>query len=49
MATGVNVKMGVTGVSEFKRSMKDSETAVRTLSEALKLNESQLKAKANIT
>ena len=47
MATGVNVKMGVTGVSEFKRSMKDSETAVRTLSEALKLNESQLKATGN--
>lgn len=40
---GVNVKMGVSGVNEFKRGMKDSESAVKTLNEQLKLNESQLK------
>ena len=40
---GVNVKMGVSGVNEFKRSMNESKEAVRTLNEALKANEAQLK------
>lgn len=40
---GVTVKMGVSGVSEFKRSMKESESAVKTLNSQLALNESQLK------
>ena len=40
---GVNVKMGVSGVNEFKRAMNDSKEAVRTLNEALKANEAQLK------
>ena len=31
---GVNVKMGVSGVNEFKRAMNDSKEAVRTLNEA---------------
>lgn len=44
MATGVNVKMGVSGIQQFKQGMKDSENAVKTLNEALKLNEAQLKA-----
>lgn len=44
---GVNVKMGVTGVSEFKRSMKDSESAVKALNAQLALNESQLKLNGN--
>ena len=44
---GVNVKMGVTGVSEFKRGMKEAESAVSTLNSALKLNESELKATGN--
>ena len=44
---GVNVKMGVTGVSEFKRSMKDSESAVKSLNAQLALNESQLKMNGN--
>ena len=47
MATGVNVKMGVTGVSEFKRGMKDAEGAVKSLDEQLKLNEAQLKLNGN--
>ena len=38
MATGVNVKMGVSGVSQFKQGMKESEQAVKTTTEALKLN-----------
>ena len=41
---GVSVKMGVTGVAEFKRSMNDSKEAVKTLSAALKMNEEALKA-----
>ena len=44
---GVNVKMGVTGVSEFKKGMKEAESAVSTLNSALKLNESELKATGN--
>lgn len=44
MATGVNVKMGVTGVSQFKQNMKQAQTSVKTLDEALKLNEAQFKA-----
>lgn len=44
MATGVNVKMGVSGVQQFKQGMKESQAAVRTLDQALKLNEQQLKS-----
>ena len=47
MATGVNVKMGVSGVSQFKQGMKESQQAVKTLDEALKLNEAQLKLNGN--
>jgi hypothetical protein len=41
---GVNVKMGVSGVAEFKRSMKESQTAVKTLDQELKKSEAQYKA-----
>lgn len=44
MATGVNVKMGVSGVQQFKQGMKESQSAVKTLDQALKLNEQQLKS-----
>ena len=44
MATGVNVKMGVSGVQQFKQGMKESQQAVKTLDQALKLNEQQLKS-----
>lgn len=44
MATGVNVKMGVTGVSQFKKDMKEAQASVKTLDAALKLNEEQFKA-----
>ena len=47
MATGVNVKMGVSGLSDFKRSMGDAEASVKTLTAALKLNESQLQMNGN--
>ena len=40
---GVNVKMGVSGVSQFKSSMKDAQASVKNLNEQLKLNETQLK------
>ena len=41
---GVNVKMGVSGVAQFKQGMKESESAVKTLNAALKLNEAQFQA-----
>ena len=44
MATGVNVKMGVSGVAQFKASMKESQAAVKNLDQQLKLNEEQLKS-----
>ena len=44
MATGVNVKMGVSGVSRFKQDMKQAQSSVKTLDEALKLNEKQFQA-----
>lgn len=44
---GVNVKMGVTGVSDFKRNLGNAQSAVKALNEALKANESQLKLNGN--
>jgi len=44
MANGVNVKMGVSGVSQFKQGIKQAQTSVKTLDQALKLNEKQFKA-----
>ena len=41
---GVNVKMGVSGVTQFKQSMTQAKNSVKTLDEALKLNEKQFKA-----
>ena len=41
---GVNVKMGVSGIQQFKQGMKESQAAVKTLGAELKLNEQQLKA-----
>lgn len=40
---GVNVKMGVSGVQQFKKAMQESKAAVKTLDAELKLNEQQLK------
>lgn len=47
MASGVNVKLGVSGISQFKQGMKDSQAAVKNLEQQLKLNEAQLKATGN--
>ena len=47
MASGVSVKMGVSGVAQFKQGMKESQQAVKTLDEQLKLNEAQLKINGN--
>ena len=44
---GVSVKMGVTGVAQFKQGMKESQAAVKALDQALKLNEAQLKLNGN--
>lgn len=44
MATGPSVKMRVDGVSKFKQDMKQAQSSVKTLDEALKLNEAQFKA-----
>ena len=44
MASGPNIKMNVSGISQFKQNMKQAQTSVKTLDEALKLNEKQFKA-----
>ena len=43
MASGVNVKMGVSGVAQFKQSMNQAKQAVKTLDAQLALNEKQFK------
>ena len=44
MATsGVNVKMGVSGVSQFRADIKKTQDSLKTLDESLKLNEKQFK------
>ena len=47
MATGVNVKMGVTGVQQFKQNMNTAKNSVKTLDQALALNEKQFKQTGN--
>ena len=44
MANGVNIKMGVSGIAQFKQNMTVAKNSVKTLDEALKLNEKQFKA-----
>ena len=44
MASGVNVKMGVTGISQFKQNIQQAKTSLKTLDEQLKLNEKEFKA-----
>ena len=43
----VNVKMGVSGISQFKQGMSDASASVKTFDAALKANEKQLKATGN--
>jgi hypothetical protein len=43
----VSVKMGVSGVAQFKKGMTDSQAAVKNLDAALKYNEKQMKASGN--
>lgn len=40
----VSVKMGVSGISQFKQGMTDAQASVKTLDAALKANEKQFKA-----
>ena len=44
MASGVNVKMGVTGVAQFKQNMNQAKQSVKTLDAQLALTEKQFKA-----
>lgn len=43
----VTVKMGVSGVQQFKSGIKDAQASVKTFDAALKANEKQLKATGN--
>ena len=43
MASGVNVKMGVSGVAQFKQNMNQAKQAVKTLDAQLALSEKQFK------
>jgi hypothetical protein len=44
MASGVNVKMGVSGLSQFKNNMNQAKQATKTLDAQLALTEKQFKA-----
>ena len=44
MASGVNVKMGVTGVAQFKQQINTAKSSLKTLDAQLALNEKQFKA-----
>jgi hypothetical protein len=44
MANGVNVKMGVSGVAQFKQSINQAKTSIKTLDAQLKLTEKQYQA-----
>lgn len=41
--TGVDVKMGVSGIAQFKQNMKTAQTMVKTLDQELALQEKQFK------
>ena len=43
----VSVKMGVSGISQFKQGMQQAQQSVKTMDAALKKNEAQLKASGN--
>ena len=44
MASGVNVKMGVSGVAQFKQNINQAKTSIKTLDAQLALTEKQYKA-----
>lgn len=44
MASDIGVKMGVTGIAQFKTAMNQAQQSVKTYDAALKLNEKQLQA-----
>ena len=43
MASGVNVKMGVSGVAQFKQNINTARQSLKTLDAQLALNEKQFK------
>ena len=44
MASGINVKMGVSGVAQFKQSINQAKQSVKTLDAQIALSEKQFKA-----
>lgn len=44
MATGVNVKLGVSGISQFKADIREAKDSIKTLDAQLALTEKQFKA-----
>ena len=46
-ATGINVKMGVDGIQQFKQNMRTAQTSVKTLDQHLTLVEKQFKQTGN--
>lgn len=44
MAGGIDVKMGVSGIAQFKSAMNQAQQSVKTLDAQLKLNEKQFQA-----
>ena len=44
MASGVNIKMGVTGISQFKSDINTAKQSLKTLDEQLALTEKEFKA-----
>ena len=44
MGSDIGVKMGVSGIAQFKQAMNQANQSVKTLDAALKLNEKQLQA-----
>ena len=43
-SSGVNVKMGVSGVAQFKQNIQQAKNSLKTLDEQLKLNEKEFKS-----
>ena len=46
-SSGVNLKMGISGVQQFKQGIKESQQAVKTLEASFKLNEAAMKSSAD--
>ena len=45
----VSVKMGVSGIGQFKQGMNEAQASVKTLDAALKANEEQFEIQPNLS